>query len=140
MAFIEVDEPAMLDSTGQEIVDKLDAIKNAISPSASTNISNYLTIASGLTVLRKKAYKYGNVVIIDLNIQGTLNDGSLIATMDSQFRPADGDLRSLGTMANTSTGSLINNACLWFFASNGQLEYYGTARTGTTTMHLVYMI
>lgn len=35
MAFIEVDEPAMLDSTGQEIVDKLDEIKDALTPMAS---------------------------------------------------------------------------------------------------------
>ena len=36
MAFIEVDEPAMLDSTGQEIVDKLDAVKTAVTGLGTT--------------------------------------------------------------------------------------------------------
>lgn len=36
MAFIEVDEPAMLDSTGQDIVDKLDAVKTAVTGLGTT--------------------------------------------------------------------------------------------------------
>lgn len=35
MAFIEVDEPAMLDSTGQDIVTAINNLGSAISPSAS---------------------------------------------------------------------------------------------------------
>lgn len=46
MAFIEVDEPAMLDSTGQEIVDKLDDVKDAIDALTSA-------VTTELRLLRK---------------------------------------------------------------------------------------
>lgn len=64
MAFIELDEPAMLDSTGQEIVDKLDAIAGAISPAAANvtfdNTGTDLTSSNAESAIKEVNKKVGS--------------------------------------------------------------------------------
>ena len=75
MAYVEVDEPIVLDSTGQAINTMLQSLVGAISPSVET-------YDMGATVT---LFKFGRLVIMELKNWLTVGD----LTIPERFRPAN---------------------------------------------------
>lgn len=89
MAFIEVDEPAMLDSTGQEIKTAINALANAVKPDASDiPYDSNLSVKGKIDKLSNDIGSYWSVdwtatsssaINLILTEQKTLNKGVYIA-------------------------------------------------------------